>query len=178
MIFTRAKSCMSPSDRFCNIQISAKHFLLRCETKKRLITKCWRPTSADTSLRLTMVGTKQKWIRDHEAHHNRLDHHACLLRLRAGHWLCAQTTYEDKQGFLPVWSLASGLDYRVGLHLSQPGCAGSYWHGRLRRQVWHCHEPLLLDRRDTGDGLRGRSYDALLLRLASALRSGILEVAF
>ena len=59
------------------------------------------------------------------------------------------------------------------VHLRQSGRPGSDWHGRVRRQVRHRDQPLLLDRRDPRDGVRRPVHDAVLLRLAGPLRARV-----
>ena len=45
--------------------------------------------------------------------------------------------------------------------------------GASGREVRHRHQPFLLDWRNSGDGLRRRVHDAVLLRLAGALGARI-----
>ena len=64
---------------------------------------------------------------------------------------------------------APRLGDRARVHLGEPRRAGSDRDGRVGGEVRHRHEPLLLDRRDPGDGVRRAVHDAVLLRIARAL---------
>ncbi len=82
---------------------------------------------------------------------------------------------EEQRRLLPVRTVHSRVDHRPGVHLGQPGRPGSDRHGRVGRQVRDDDQPLLLGRRHPGDGLRRHLHDAVLLRLASAIRAGVPE---
>ncbi|HZL28399.1 MAG TPA: hypothetical protein VFC39_17890 [Acidobacteriaceae bacterium] len=66
---------------------------------------------------------------------------------------------------IPAW--VCGLAF-ISANL---GAAGSDWHGRVGRQVRHRHQPFLLDRRDSRDGVRRSFHDAVLLRLEGPQRT-------
>src|SRR6185437_11312734 len=109
---------------------------------------------------------------------HRLDHHGHLFRLRARSRFRAETLHEDQHGFLSLGPFDSGLDHGPRLHFGESGRPGSDWHGSVRREVRHRHEPLLLDRSDSRHGFHWRLYDAFLLRFARALGTGVPEAAF
>src|SRR5215204_18968 len=64
---------------------------------------------------------------------------------------------------LPSW--VTGLAFLGGTR--------DHGHGSRRRPVRHHAVPLLLDRGDPGDGLRGAVHDPLLLRQPRPLRAGL-----
>src|SRR5262249_54397100 len=105
----------------------------------------------------------------------RLDYHAGVFSLRTRYRLRLEAVHEDEHRFLSIGSLHSGVGHRTRLYLRQPRSARSHRHGRIGSKVWHCDEPLLLGRGDSGYGLRRHLYDALLLRLTRALGAGISE---
>ena len=100
---------------------------------------------------------------------DRLRHPDRLLRLRARHRLGPPPLGPQQRRLLPLRPRHPGLDRRAGLPLGQPRRPGGDRDGRLRRQVRHPDEPLLLGGRHSGDGVRRRLHDAVLLRLPRAL---------
>jgi hypothetical protein len=107
---------------------------------------------------------------------DRLHHPGHLFLVCARHRLGAQAPHADEHRLFPLGPLDSRLGGRAGVPLRQPRGAGSDRHGRFGSQVRHRHQPLLLGRRDSGDGVRRRFHDAVLLRLASALGPGVSQV--
>src|SRR6185437_15397237 len=71
----------------------------------------------------------------------------------------------------------SGVDHGAGLHFREPGGPGGDRHGRLRRQVRHGDQSLLLGGRHPGDGVPRHFHDAVLLRLTRPLGPGVPEAA-
>ena len=85
---------------------------------------------------------------------------------------------KSSSDFLTSGPLDSGLGHGAGVHLGEPGRAGTGGHGRQRRQVRHRHLPFLLGRRHSGDGLPGGVHDALLLRLKARSVPEYLKLRF
>src|SRR5688572_3384604 len=103
---------------------------------------------------------------DYETNDCRLVGHAYLLRVRAGHRLCAQAVHENKHGLFPLGPIDSGLDSGTGVSFSEPRSAGSYRYGRVGSKVRDRDKSFLLDRCGPGDGVSRSVHDAVLLRLA------------
>src|SRR5262245_863701 len=132
------------------------------------------PAAGDVSRYLVCHGCSTR----RPAHPDRLCRDGDLLHRRPRGGLGPATSAANQHRFLPLWSFAFSLEYRAGVHLSQPRCAGSHRHGRVGRQVRYRDQPLLLGRRHSGDGLRGPVHDAVLLRLAGPFRPGVFATAF
>src|SRR6185437_8924886 len=103
----------------------------------------------------------------------RLVHYVALFWVRTRNRGGSQAVHEDEHGLFPRGAVDSGVDLRTGFPFGEPGRTGSDRDGRFRREIWNRDEPLLLDRRDSGDGLRRNFHAAVLLRLACAVRAGI-----
>ena len=72
---------------------------------------------------------------------------------------------------IPAW--VCGLAF-LSANLGAPG---GDRHGRVGGQVRDHDQPLLLGRRDPGDGVCGHLHDAVLLRLQGPLGAGVPEAA-
>src|ERR671913_539656 len=106
---------------------------------------------------------------------DRLLHYRGVLRVRARHRGRAQDEDADLRGLLPLWEVSAELDHGPRLPGCEPGGAGDHGDGRRCGDVRDHAVPLLLDRRDPGDGLRGSVYDPLLLRQSGPLRPWLPE---
>ena len=96
-----------------------------------------------------------------------------LLHRRARDRVRGEALHQDEPRLLPLRPLAARVDHGPGLHLGQPRRAGDPRHGGQRRAVRRLHRPLLLGRRDPGDGLPRDRDDALLLRLEGPQRARV-----
>ena len=96
-----------------------------------------------------------------------------LLRRRARDRVRREALHQDEPRLLPLGPLAARVDHGPGVHLGQPRRARDPRHGGQRRAVRRLHGPLLLGRRDPGDGLPRDRDDALLLRLEGPQRARV-----
>ncbi|CAA9324048.1 MAG: Predicted sodium-dependent galactose transporter, partial [uncultured Gemmatimonadaceae bacterium] len=96
-----------------------------------------------------------------------------LLRRGARGGVGAAPQHAHQLGLLPVGALAAALGDGARVPLREPRRAGGDRDGRVGRQVRHRDRALLLDRRDPGDGVRRALHDAVLLRVARALRARV-----
>ena len=100
----------------------------------------------------------------------RLLYYRRVLRVRARHRGRAQDQDADLRGLLPLREVAAELDHGPSLPGGELGSPGDHGYGRGGGDVRDHAVPLLLDRRDPGDGLRGPVHDPLLLREQGPLR--------
>src|SRR5713101_6532578 len=100
---------------------------------------------------------------------NRLADPGIVFRVRAGYRRGAERLDENEHGLFPCRACYSRMGCRARVHVREPRRAGSYRHGRFRSEVRNRHLALLLDRRNSRDGLRRYLHDAVLLRLPRAL---------
>src|SRR5208337_1888368 len=92
-------------------------------------------------------------------------HHVSLLRLRLGDRSLPKALHEDEHGLLPCRTIPAGVGLRHRLHGRESWRGGSDRDGRIGREIRNCHQPFLLDRRDSGHGVHRHIHDAFLLRL-------------
>src|SRR6266403_1354744 len=104
---------------------------------------------------------------------DRLHDYPALFRFRAGHRVCSEKVYEDEHGLFPFRTVDPRVDCRLGVSFGEPGGAGSDRDGRERGEVRNFDFALLLDRGGSGDAVCRDFHDAVLLRVAGALRAGI-----
>src|SRR5260370_32134847 len=104
---------------------------------------------------------------------DRLHDYPALFRFRAGHRVCSEKAHEDEHGLFPFRTVDPRVDCRLGVSFGKPGGAGSDRDGRERGEVRNFDFALLLDRGGSGDAVCRNFHDAVLLRVAGALRAGI-----
>src|SRR5215207_2871162 len=106
---------------------------------------------------------------------DRLLHYRGVLRVRARHRGRTQDEDADLRGLLPLREVSAELDHGPRLPWCEPGGAGDHGDGCRGGDVRDHAVPLLLDRRDPGDVLRGSVHDPLLLRQSRPLRPWLPE---
>ena len=97
--------------------------------------------------------------------------------IRAGHRMAGAPAGLHQRGFSDLRPLSPSLDHQPGIHRREPGRAGSDRHVRVGREIRHHDRAFLLDRRGSGDAVRRRVHDAVLLRQPRPQRAGIFETA-
>src|SRR5258706_7989650 len=124
---------------------------------------------------LNRVNTRgvERIIRATRTPFDRLRDYPAVFRFRAGHRVCSEKVHEDEHGLFSFRTVDPRVDCRLGVSFGKPGGAGSDRDGRERGEIRNFDFALLLDRGGSGDGVCRDFYDAVLLRVAGALRAGI-----
>ena len=105
-------------------------------------------------------------------------HHRFLLRPGPGHRLLPARASQHRRRLLHGRTRDDGVGRRPQLSLRQPRRARIDGLGGIGLPIRHSGDPLVLDRRHSGDAVPGAGDDAVLLHFQDPLGSGIFEAAF
>ena len=109
---------------------------------------------------------------------SRCRHHCFLLRAGFGHRILPARAVEHRRRLLHGGTRDDGLGGRPQLPLRQSGRARIDGLGGIGLPIRHSGDPLVLDRRHSGDAVSRAGDDAVLLHFQNPLGAGIFEVAF